>query len=239
MLTKFELGAEFQTPPEVAEYMCSLIPKEAVTILEPTAGSGNILSCLKDYQTTAPDNFFTLDPTRFDCIVMNPPFSMKYAFGVPEGLNLKGLRLGYYILQECMKMSDHIIALMPLFTISDSDVRLRFLKQFGIKSITILPRKTFKYVRIQTAVFELIKGWDKETLFKAYELLPKPEKNLETYDRKYYLNRKVKAAGLNLDLNLTTKTINIPPGMAGKVEDNQALKELNEKHNYGVQYSLL
>jgi hypothetical protein len=60
-----------------------------------------------------------------------------------------------------------------------------------------------------------------------------------TYDRKYYLNRKVKAAGLNLDLNLTTKTINIPPEMAGKIEDNKALRELNEKHNYGVQYTLL
>ena len=238
-LTKFEIGAEFQTPLNVAEYMCSLIPKEAVTILEPTAGSGNILSFLKDYQTTAPDNFFELDPSRFDCIVMNPPFSMKYAFGVPEGLNLKGLRLGYYILQECMNMSDRIIALMPLFTISDSDVRLRYLKTFGIKSITILPRKTFKYVRIQTAVFELIKGWEEETLFKAFEMLPAPVKNKDTYDRKYYLNRKLKVAGLHLDLELTTKTINVPPDLAGNIEDNEALKELNEKYNYGVQYTLI
>jgi hypothetical protein len=238
-LTKFEIGAEFQTPAAVAEYMCSLMPKETVTVLEPTPGEGNILKLLDNYQVTAPENFFTLDPKRFDCIIMNPPFSMKYAFGVPEGLNMKGLRLGYYILQECMKMSDHIIALMPLFTISDSDVRLRYLKAFGMKSITILPRKTFKYVRIQTAVFELIKGWEDETVFKAFELLPAPVKSKNTYDRKYYLNRKVKAAGLKLDLELTTKTINIPPDLAGKIEDNKDLKELSVNYNYGVQYTLL
>lgn len=238
-LTKFEIGAAFQTPPAVAEYMCSLIPKNTVTVLEPTPGEGNILSLLDDFETTAPDNFFTLEPSRYDCIIMNPPFSMKYAFGVPDDLNMKGLRLGYYILQECMNMSDRIIALMPLSTISDSDVRLRYLKTFGLKSITILPRKTFKYVRIQTAVFELIKGWEEETLFKAFELLPAPVKSKDTYDRKYYLNRKVKAAGLKLDLDLTTKTINIPPEMAGKIEDNQALKELSANYNYGVQYTLL
>lgn len=169
--TKFEIGCEFQTPPEVAEYMCSLIPDGTIKVLEPTPGQGNILQFLKDYDVTAPDNFFKLDPSKYDCIIMNPPFNMKYAFGVPEDLNMNGLRLGYHILLECMKMSDRIIALMPLFTISDSDVRLRLLKSFGIKSITILPRKTFKYVRIQTCIFELEKGWTEDTIFKVYELL--------------------------------------------------------------------
>jgi len=174
-VTKFEKGAEFQTPPVVCEYMRSLVPEGTVTVLEPTAGSGNLLNTLAGFEVTAPENFFTLDPKRFDCIVMNPPFSMKYAFGVPEGLNMNGLRLGYYILLECMKMSDNVIALMPLFTISDSDVRLRYMKEFGLKSITILPRKTFKYVRIQTCVFELIKGWKEETVFKAFELMQIPQ----------------------------------------------------------------
>lgn len=170
-LTKFQKGSEFQTPLDVAEYMRSLIPEGTSTILEPTPGEGNLLSVLDEYDVTAPVNFFELDPARFDCIVMNPPFSEKYAFGIPEDLNMKGMRLGYYILLQCMEMSDHIIALMPLFTISDSDVRLRYLKSFGMKSITILPRKTFKYVRIQTAVFELVKGWQQETTFHAFELM--------------------------------------------------------------------
>ncbi|MBV5313799.1 MAG: hypothetical protein JZU47_10920 [Prolixibacteraceae bacterium] len=170
-LTKFEIGAKFQTPTVVAEYMKSLIPEGVKTVLEPTPGEGNILAVLGDYEVTAPDNFFTLDPSRYDCIIMNPPFSTKYAFGVPDHVEESGLRLGYHILLECMKMSDNVIALMPLFTISDSDVRLRYLKQYGLKSITILPRKTFKYVRIQTAVFELIKGWSEPTIFEAFELM--------------------------------------------------------------------
>ena len=170
-MTKFEIGEAFQTPPVVAQYMRSLIPKGVKTVLEPTPGEGNILNLLSEYQVTAPDDFFMLEPSTYDCVVMNPPFSMKYAYGVPQNLDVKGLRLGYYILLECMKMSDNVIALMPLFTISDSDVRLRYLKQFGIKSITILPRKTFKYVRIQTVVFELIKGWTQPTVFEAFELM--------------------------------------------------------------------
>jgi len=181
-MTKFELGSEFQTPPDVCKYMASLVPAGSKRLLEPTRGDGNLVRELNDYEVTAPDNFFKLDPQRFDCVVMNPPFSMKYAFGVPENVDLKGLRLGYYILQECMKMSDNVIALMPLFTISDSDVRLRYLKIFGIKSITILPRKTFKYVRIQTAVFDLVKGWQEETIFRAYELMNFPQ--LETLNLK-------------------------------------------------------
>jgi len=172
MLTKFEVGEEYQTPPEVAEYMCSLIPNGTGSILEPTPGKGNILSFLTRYKVTAPDNFFTLDPDVYDCIIMNPPFSRKYAYGVPDEIDQNGLRLGYHILLECMKMSGNIIALMPLFTISDSDVRLRYLKRFGLKSITMLPRKTFKYVRIQTCIFELEKGWDKTTEFKVFELMP-------------------------------------------------------------------
>jgi len=159
---------DFQTPLNVAEYMCGLIPPGTVSVLEPTPGEGNIVKFLSKYEVTAPENFFDLPEARFDCIVMNPPFSSKYAFGMPEDFEHKGMRLGYYILTECMKMSDSIIALMPWFTISDSDVRLRYLKSFGLKSITALPRKTFQYARIQTCVFELEKGWDNDTFFRVY-----------------------------------------------------------------------
>jgi hypothetical protein len=81
------------------------------------------------------------------------------------------MRLGYHILTECMNMSDNVIALMPWFTLSDSDVRLRSLKKYGLKSITALPRKTFEYVRIQTVIIELERGYEKETLFKVFDLI--------------------------------------------------------------------
>jgi hypothetical protein len=161
----------FQTPAYIAQYICSMIPQGSVTVLEPTAGSGNMLSFLSGYQVSAPENFFEMEKGWFDCIVMNPPFSSKYAFGIPADFEHKGMILGYYILTECMKMSNHIIALMPWFTISNSDVRLRYLKSFGLKSITALPRKTFQYARIQTCVFELEKGFKDHTFFKVYDLI--------------------------------------------------------------------
>jgi type I restriction-modification system DNA methylase subunit len=175
---------KFQTPDYVANYMASLIPNNVKTILEPTPGIGNIVKSIKNkgpYDITAADDFFKLDTLeKYDCIVMNPPFSSKYAFGVPESFQGKGMRLGYYILTECMKMSDHIIALMPWFTLSDSDIRLRFLKSFGIKSLTSLPRKTFNYARIQTVVIELDKGYTGNTIFKVFG---------EQIDELIYINR--------------------------------------------------
>lgn len=81
------------------------------------------------------------------------------------------MKIGYQILLDCMEMSDHVIALMPWFTLSDSDVRLRALKSYGMKSITALPRKTFEYARIQTVVIELEKGYQYPTEFRVYDLL--------------------------------------------------------------------
>jgi type I restriction-modification system DNA methylase subunit len=164
-------SAEFQTPDFVAKYMASMIPMGTFTVLEPTPGEGNILKYLTKFEITAPANFFELEKSKFDCVIMNPPFSSKFAFGMPDGYEFKGMRMGYHMLTECMKMSDNIIALMPWFTISDSDVRLRFIKSFGLKSITALPRKTFQYARIQTCILELHKGYQGETTFKVLDLI--------------------------------------------------------------------
>lgn len=163
-------SSDFQTPLSVVKYMVSMVPAGAVTVLEPTPGEGNIVSQLDGYQVTAPTDFFLLKKQMFDCVVMNPPFSSKYAVmeNAPAEFDYHGMRLGYYILTECMKMSNTVIALMPWFTISDSDVRLRYLKEFGIKSITALPRKTFQYARIQTCILELVKGYKEETIFKTF-----------------------------------------------------------------------
>ena len=127
-------------------------------MLEPSPGDGNIVAALWRYRVTAPTDFFLLPKQRFDCVVMNPPFSSKFCKldNSPTGSDFNGMRMGYWFLTECMKMSDHVIALMPWFTISDSDVRLRHLKQWGLKSVTALPRKTFQYARIQTCVLNTI-----------------------------------------------------------------------------------
>ena len=165
---------DFQTPPIIAEYMASLIPEKCRSILEPTPGQGNIINALNGkYNITAPKDFFLLDfKSRFDCVIMNPPFSSKYANmdNAPGHTQTQGMRIGYYILYKCMEMSDNIIALMPWFTISDSDRRINYIMSFGCKRIHALPRKTFKYTRIQTIVLQLEKGFKGETEFKLLNL---------------------------------------------------------------------
>lgn len=164
-----------QTPPPVCKYMASLIPPGTRTVLEPFPGIGNIVNELhRDYEVVAPRDFFLLNQDRrFDCIVMNPPFSTASAIttNAPARYHADGMRFGYQALQDCMTMSDSIIALMPWFTLIDSDVRMRNLKNFGLISLTTLPRKTFEYARIQTVVLELRKGWKRKTRFEVFELL--------------------------------------------------------------------
>lgn len=166
---------DFQTPPAVCKYMVSLLPKGIKKVLEPTPGLGNLVVTLQEakYKVTAPVDFFLLPSTRYDAVVMNPPFSCKYARleNSPMEIKKDGLRLGYYILSQCMEMSDTIIALMPIFTITDSDVRIRHFKKWGLQSITQLPRATFAYTRIQTIVMHLQKGYQGETIYKLYEQL--------------------------------------------------------------------
>jgi hypothetical protein len=166
-----DFRTQFQTPPDVCKYMVSLIPDGVQTVLEPTPGIGNLVKALAGYEVTAPSDFFTMEKLRFDCVVMNPPFSSKSAYGVPQGLNKHGMRLGYYILIQCMHMSDNIVALMPWFTLLDSDVRFRSLKKWGLISVTSLPRKTFEYARIQTVVLHLQRGYKGETALRVYDLL--------------------------------------------------------------------
>jgi len=168
------IDPNFQTPPNICDYMVGMVPESSEIIFEPTPGLGNIVKALeaKDrYQIVAADDFFLFDRLKkFDCIVMNPPFSSKSAVidNAPVGSEVLGMKLGYYILKQCMEMSNNVIALMPWYTISDSDVRMRHLRDFGIKSLTPLPRKTFQYARIQTVVIELEKGFKGNTAFHTH-----------------------------------------------------------------------
>ena len=167
------IDSNFQTPPEICEYMVNMVPDFVSTVFEPTPGLGNIVKALEEkkrYQIVTADDFFLFDMShKYDCIVMNPPFSSKSAFmdNAPKDSEVIGMKLGYYILKQCMEMSNNIIALMPWYTISDSDVRLRYLRGFGIKSLTPLPRKTFQYARIQTVIIELEKGFQGLTTFHS------------------------------------------------------------------------
>ena len=165
-----KIDFNFQTPINICEYMVSLIPEGVVDVFEPTPGKGNLVEAIKcgGYNVEYPEgDFFLHVLKRFGAVLLNPPFSEKSAYieNMPPEIDAKGMKIGYHILTECMKYSDNVIALMPWFTLSDSDVRMRFLKDFGLKSVTPLPRKTFDYARIQTVVIVLQKGYKGHTEF--------------------------------------------------------------------------
>lgn len=147
-------GDHFQTPSHICEYMGSFLPDNAGLILEPTAGKGNLVKVLQHKGTVfAPDDFYSMKEEWFDWIVMNPPFTP--------------MKQGYEILYRCMEMTDNIIALMPYLTIINGEKRTRDIMCYGLKSITHLPRSTFKGSRVQTCILEMKRGFDGETIFKT------------------------------------------------------------------------
>jgi hypothetical protein len=151
---------DFQTPIEVAKYMVGLVKMThwKAKILEPTPGNGNIVKAIEYYEFVPiiPENDFWLmeHKIKYDAIVMNPPFSP--------------MKEGYKFLYKCMELSDEIVALMPWLTIINGEKRTRDILEFGLKSITHLPRTTFKGSRVQCCVLHLVKNWNEETIFYNY-----------------------------------------------------------------------
>lgn len=146
---------DFQTPENVCLYMASFLPQNAGYILEPTAGVGNLARACSTHGTVvAPEDFFSMKRSRFDWIVMNPPFTP--------------MSVGYKILYECMEMSDNIIALMPWLTLINGAKRTKDIMDFGLVSITHLPRKIFDGSRVQTCILEMKKDYKGKTEFKNF-----------------------------------------------------------------------
>lgn len=150
-------GNNFQTPENVCKYMTSFLPENAGLILEPTPGKGNLVKILEQYgKVYAPKDFYEIKNLKFDWIVMNPPFTP--------------MKQGYEILYKCMEMTDNIIALMPYLAIINGEKRTQDIMNWGLKSITHLPRSTFKGSRVQTCILEMKRGFNNDTIFKT---LPK------------------------------------------------------------------
>jgi type I restriction-modification system DNA methylase subunit len=102
------------------------------------------------------EDFYKMEERLFEWVVMNPPFSP--------------MKEGYNILYKCMNMSDNIIALMPYLAIINGEKRTKDIIDFGLKSITHLPRSTFNGSRVQTCILEMKRGYSGDTIFK---MLPK------------------------------------------------------------------
>ena len=67
-----------------------------------------------------------------------------------------------------MEMSDNIVALMPWLTIINSQKRTSDIINFGLKSITHLPRSIFKGARVQTCILQMEKEYNKDIIFRNY-----------------------------------------------------------------------
>ena len=147
---------EFQTPKVVADYMASLMPDECGTILEPTPGLGNLVKAVKHKGLViAPINYEDIPAgSRYDWAIMNPPFTP--------------MKEGYRYLKEVMEMTDNIIALLPWFILINSERRINDIIDFGLVSVTHLPRKTFPGCRIQCCVLEMKEGFKDGTTFKSF-----------------------------------------------------------------------
>lgn len=151
---------DFQTPAQICKYMVALLPDSIETVLEPTPGQGNLVKALKrkGYSVTAPKNFWKMERAKFDAAAMNPPFSP--------------MEMGNRILFDVMEMADIVIAIMPWLTIINGDARTRKLQDFGIKSVTHLPRNVFRGSRVQTCILELSKNFSGRTRMEFFPKLP-------------------------------------------------------------------
>ncbi len=151
---------DFQTPPDVCDYMVSLLSKESYdVILEPTPGNGNLARAAKEKGNviSPTGDFFAMDGVhKVDAVVMNPPFTP--------------MKLGYEILGLCMEMTDEVVALMPWLTIINSGKRVTKYLDYGLKSVTHLPRSVFPGTRVQCCILHLKKGHHGETKIHFYNL---------------------------------------------------------------------
>lgn len=147
---------DYQTLPVVANFMASLLPDNAGTILEPTSGAGNLVKAAQYKGTViAPFVFEDIDPkSRFDWAIMNPPFTP--------------MALGYEYLLKVMAMTDNIVALLPWFIIINSEKRIKTIQDFGLVSITHLPRKAFPGCRIQCCILKMQKSHNTQTEFSFF-----------------------------------------------------------------------
>ncbi len=113
------------------------------TIWEPAAGEGNLVDALLDctphkFNVIGSDiltgkNFFDFNPTKWDCIVTNPPYSIKFLW-----------------LARCYALKKPFALLMPVETLGSKTAQELFDK-FGMDIVLLDKRVNFKMP---------VKGWD-------------------------------------------------------------------------------
>lgn len=144
----------FQTPPDLCDYMVSLIPKKyrhSLTI-EPTPGAGNLITALRRARfrnvESPPGDFFLWSPSgRPRVVVGNPPWTPS--------------NLAYEIMNRCLGFSPNfVVLLLPWLTLINSQRRAQMLLTYGLKQVIHIPRSTFPGIRAQCCIYILEKGYN-------------------------------------------------------------------------------
>lgn len=125
---------DFQTPPIALNPLLPYLKKEWI-IWECAAGMGNLSTALREkgYQVetsditdTPPRDFLNYEPPSWDCIVTNPPFSIKQEF-----------------LQRCYSLQKPFALLLPLTTFETAKRQALF-QRHGVQIILFDKRINFE-----------------------------------------------------------------------------------------------
>lgn len=123
---------DIQTPPYG---LLPLLPylDENWRIWEPAAGKGNMVKGLEalGWNVVGTDiltgkDFLTCNPPKFDCIVTNPPYSLKKEF-----------------LERCYGYNKPFALLLPLTALETED-RQSLFRKYGLKMVLFNPRIDFE-----------------------------------------------------------------------------------------------
>ena len=125
---------DFQTPYQALQPLFKYLKKDW-TIWECASGNGNLVDEFKrqGYQTIGTDiihnpehNFLYWKPEKFDCIITNPPYSLKQNF-----------------LERCYELKKPFALLLPLTTF-ETPKRQTLFKKHGVQIIFFDKRINFE-----------------------------------------------------------------------------------------------
>jgi len=123
---------DFQTPPEALKPLLPYLKKDWL-IWECASGKGNLVDALnkKGFLTEGTDiltgyDFLNWKPKEFDCIITNPPFSLKQEF-----------------LARCYQLKKPFALLLPLTTF-ETRKRQELFEKYGIEVILFDKRINFE-----------------------------------------------------------------------------------------------
>jgi len=144
-----------------------------------------------------------------------------------------GLRTKY-----CKKLGETICKKTEEIIITEDESIIKILREISV-SITVNGISLGETEAQKIATCDGFEDWSQMvTWFRKNHGLPFSGQIIHftnTYNRKYFCNKKVKDHGFSLQLETTQKTININQEDVERARADRYINELATKHNYGIQ----